>query len=469
MTASHILFVLLLCVLTGSYTWGMRGTLLGGERGAMLPGAALALVLLFSAGSAPMASAFPMAASIGAAGMFFGGSQTYAETIGLTDSSDRRTRKRGLIGLAIKGACWFSVFGGILGFGLGALAGRYALWEAVLFVFALPFVYGLGILLLNTPMRPKVQDAPRFYFSDKRREAWGGLALTVLYILVFCACKKEWFPILLCLSGLVSGAVGFVLGNLFRAFADAHLSDVWISGWKAMECTFGAIGALGVGLCWCLFYGPFVSRYAYEITAHSGAWSPLAGKVYTLLAFVWLVFLALFIARYWFPHPTGKKSLRISRFVYHAEDILIYPVFCLLPLLLAALGDVFFSQLFIVFGMFYLLSDKIVFGVRKKKDQTAYVLILHCVLILSTFAILFAQLFFDLQLSAFAVWILWLAAYLAVTYLIRFDPIRIRSLRQTNASVRDLIRSLGAEPTWLLYAGLSVIVLIIMGKPYFTL
>lgn len=469
MTFSHILFVLLLCVLTGSYTWGMRGTLLGGERGAMLPGAALALVLLYSGGSAPMATAFPMAASIGAAAMFFGGSQTYGETIGLTNASDAASRKHGYVGLAIKGAVWFAVFGGLLGFGLGVMAGRYALWETELFVVLLPIVRGLGIMLLNTPANPKKQDHPRFYFSESRREVWGGMVFIVLLILVFCACKGEWFPILLCLFGLVFGGVGFFLGNLFRSFADAHLSKTRISGWKAMECSFGAIGALGIGLCWCLFFGPFVSRYAYEITAHSGAWTPFPTKVYTLLAFIWLLCVALFIARYWFRHPGGKKTSRMSRIVYGAEDVLIYPIFCLLPLLFAMLGDVFFSQLFIGFGMFYLLPDKIVFGTKKKKDQTRYTTILHCVLILASAAILFAQLFFEVTFSAYAAWILWLAAYLIVTYLIRFDPIRLRSLKQKEGSFKAALQTLGTEPSWLIYAGVCVVTLIILGKPYFSL
>lgn len=466
MTVSHVIFVLLLCVLTGSYTWGMRGTLLGGERGAMLPGAALALVLLYSGGSVPVGTTFPMMAAIGAAGMFFGGSQTYGETIGLTDSSDRADRIRGGVGLAIKGAGWFAVFGGCLGFGLGAMAGRYSLFETEMFVVLLPVMRGLGILLLNTPMKPKSQKKTRYYFSDTRREVWGGTLLTVLYIAVFCACKKEWFTLLLCLFGLLSGGIGFFAGNLLRIVANAHLPDKWFSGWKAMECFFGACGALGIGLCWCLFYGPFVSRYTYEITAHSGAWSPFSTQLYTLLAFVWLIFLALFIARYWFPLPGSRKSGKVSNVLFNAEDTLIYPVFCLLPLLFAAFGDTFFSQLFIGFGMFYLLPDKLVFGTKRKKGTSA---VLHCVLVLVCAGILFAQLFAGLTFTAYAAWIVWLLAYLVVTLIARFLPQLARAKDRKGTPDNATFDFFASEPTWLIWASVCVIVLIILGKPYFSI
>ena len=123
MTFSHAVLVIVLCLFAGSYTWGMRGTILGGERGAMLPGAVLALILLYAGGSLPLTAAFPLSAVVGAAGMFFGGSQTYGETISLTREADGSLRRYGRLGLAVKGAGWFGVFGGIFSFGVSAWSG----------------------------------------------------------------------------------------------------------------------------------------------------------------------------------------------------------------------------------------------------------------------------------------------------------------------------------------------------------
>ncbi len=469
MTLTHVLLVLLLCVLTGSYTWGMRGSIIGGERGAMLPGAALALVLLYAGSSAPVAAAFPMAASIGAAGMFFGGSQTYGETIALTHASDQKKRLFGRFGLSLKGAGWFGVFGGVLGFGLGAMAGRYALWETGLFVLLLPVVQALGVLLFNSPHRPKEHVFPKLYFSESRRESWGGILLVFLYILIFAACKREWFVLCLGLFGFLFGAIGFFSGNLLQTFADTHLSETWISGWKAMECTFGAIGAIGIGLCWCLFYDPFGSRYAYEITAHSGTWTPFSDKSNTLLSFVWLVLLALFIARYWFPLPNGKKSGKISRILFGAEDIIIYPVFCLLPLFLASVGDLFFSRVFCFFGLFFLLADKIIFSRKTRYEKKPYTLILHGVLAFLTAALLFMQIFLNVLPGVYAVWTMYTLVYLLAMVAVKLDPFRLHALTRREGSFKKAFLSLGAEPTWLLYAGICVIALMILGKSYFTL
>ena len=469
MTFSHALFVLLFCVLTGSFTWGMRGSILGGERGAMLPGAALAMVLLFAGGSAPVATAFPMAAVIGAAGMFFGGAQTYGETIGMALDSDGKTRLRGWIGLAVKGGGWFGVFGGVLGFGLGAFAGRYRIWETVLFVLLLPIMRLLGIMLINSPYSPKDNVFPKLYFSKTRREVWGGMLFVLLYILVFTACKGEWFAVCLSLFGLIFGAVGFFAGNLLQNYVGAHLSEKWFSAWKAMECAFGAIGAFGVGLCWCALYKPFVSRYTFEITAHSGAWSPLSPKGATLLGYIWLLLLGLFIARYWFAQPNGKKKKSFARLLYVVEDTLIWPVFCLYPLFLAAVGDLFFAQIFSFFGMFYLLPDKIVFGGKKQYEKMPIAPVLHIALIVLSAAALFAQLFLNAAPSAYAVFMVYTLAYLLVLYLIEMDPLRLRALMRKHGSFKAAFLSLGTEPTWLAYAGLCVIVLLILGKPYFSL
>ena len=469
MTISHILFVLLLCALTGSYAWGMRGSIIGGERGAMLPGAALSLVLLYSGGSAPVATAFPMAAAIGAAGMFFGGSQTYGETITLAHDADAKARRRGLIGLAVKGAGWFGVFGGILGFGLGAMAGRYSLLETILFVLLIPVARQLGILILNAPFKPKKSVFPKVYFSISRRENWGGMVFVLLYIIVFTACKREWFAMLLAFSGMISGAIGFCFGDLLYRFVVAHLSKLRFSGWKAMECTFGAIGSVGVGLCWCVFYDSLGSRYAYEITAHSGAWSPFSTKLYTLLGFIWLVLLGLFIARYWFPHPGSKKKDRLSKILYDAEDIIIYPIFCLYPLFLAYVGDLFFAQIFAFFGMFYLLPDKIVFGGKSRYAKMPFATILHIVLIVLSAIILVAQLLLNFSPGVYPVWLLYALVYLLVLYVVVFDPIRLRALTKEHGSIIKAILSLESEPTWLMYAGVCVICLLILGKPYFSL
>ena len=464
MTISQALPVVLFCILTGSYTWGMRGTIIGGERGAMLPGAALALALLHAGGSVPVAEAFPMAISIGAAGMFFGGAQTYGETISMTRDEDVFTRLYARVGLAIKGAGWFGIFGGMFGFGVGAFAGRLELWEIILFVLLLPIVKWLGILLLNTPYRPKDKKFPKFYFSRSRFEHWGGIFLVVLYVLVFAFVKKEWLAVVMTGSGFLFGALGFVIGNLFQNFADTHLSRKWIGGWKWMECVFGGFGGMGVALGWCLFYGGTVRRYAIEITAHSGAWSAFNEKTNTLLAFVWLILLGLYSARYLLrtDRGIGKQLMRL-------EDVLIWPVFCYVPLFLAFTGNWFFGQMFSSFILVYTLAERVTFGSQKGYKTVGGVHVLQCVLFALASLMLSLQLFTYVRLSAYMLWALYMLVYLLSELYVALDPVHLPARVRESGSVHAALSALGSHRSWLLYACVCVTVLLIWGKSYFTI
>ncbi len=45
MSLSDMILCVFLTTLAASYGWGMRGSLIGGEKGAMLPGALIGLIL----------------------------------------------------------------------------------------------------------------------------------------------------------------------------------------------------------------------------------------------------------------------------------------------------------------------------------------------------------------------------------------------------------------------------------------
>ncbi|MCL2298616.1 MAG: hypothetical protein FWC27_00520, partial [Firmicutes bacterium] len=60
-----------------SYGWGMRGTTLGGEKGAMLPGALMGLLIAVFSGSPFLRENFFLLSAAGALGIYFGGSMSY--------------------------------------------------------------------------------------------------------------------------------------------------------------------------------------------------------------------------------------------------------------------------------------------------------------------------------------------------------------------------------------------------------
>lgn len=464
MTILQVLSVMLFCFLTGSFTWGMRGTIIGGERGAMLPGAALAMALIYAGGHVPVAATYPMAASIGAAGMFFGGMQTYGETISMTHDKSFETRLFGRFGLAIKGAGWFGLFGGIFGLGIGAMAGRLELWETVLFVGLLPVVKWLGILLLNIPYNPKKNKFPKLYFSRSRFEHWGGVLFVLLYILAFSFVKHEWLSVLMTGFGFVFGALGFVIGNFFQCFADVHLPRSWIGGWKWMECVFGGLGGVGVALGWCLFYGSEVRHYAFEITAHSGPWLPFPEKTNTLFAYIWMLLLALYAARYLF-----RPDKKIGKVFTRLEDVLIWPVFCYIPLFLAFTGNRFFGQIFSSFILLFALAERITFGSQKRYASVAGANVLQTLLFVGAAFVLAWQLFKDVDFTAYEIWMLYMLVYLITEFYVAIDPVHLPRRVRENGSLRLAFREMGSHRSWLLYATACVIALLILGKRYFML
>ncbi|MBR6779740.1 MAG: hypothetical protein IKM24_01815, partial [Clostridia bacterium] len=73
-----------LCIVSMAYGWGMRGSILGGEKGAMLPGAFVGLLIARFSGIPALQDNWFILTCAGASGFFLGGCQTYGETLGLT-------------------------------------------------------------------------------------------------------------------------------------------------------------------------------------------------------------------------------------------------------------------------------------------------------------------------------------------------------------------------------------------------
>ena len=97
----------LLCIafttFAASYAWGMRGTLIGGEKGAMLPGAFIGVIIAWFSGGA-IRDYFWIPAAAGLMGMTFGGTEPYGETIGMVLHRNRPDHNpvKGYTGLAFK-------------------------------------------------------------------------------------------------------------------------------------------------------------------------------------------------------------------------------------------------------------------------------------------------------------------------------------------------------------------------------
>ena len=289
-----------------------------------------------------------------------------------------------------------------------------------MFIVLIPVVKWLGFFLFNFPQKPEQNKFPKIYFSKKRFEIWGGLLLICVYIALFAAFKKEWFAVIMTVVGFLSGGLGFFIGNLLQTATTAEREDEkyifgklqrngFISSWKLMEFTLGAVGALGTSLCFCLSYNRFVSAYVSEIARHGGIVPLMTDKNYNLLTFVWLFILVLYTLRYVILRSDNKKLSKIYNFVYGIEEYIIWPVFCYIPLFLSFSGNVFACEIFSFFLVFWLLAEEIIFD-EKYKDKMVSIT-LGIVLAVFTLGTLAIQLFTTFKFTAFQTFLMYLLSY----------------------------------------------------------
>ncbi len=263
-----------LAAAAGALGWGIRGQY-GHETGAMFAGGLVSLVLVMLAGRGAPPGPALRAAAWGTVAMGIGGSMTYGQTIGLTQSAGLVGRwdalAWGLLGLGLKGAIWVAFAGLLLGMGLGGV--RYT-WRQIAGLLAgMGLLYWLGIRILNSPFEPAQRVLPAVYFSASwswqpeagpelkpRPEVWGGLLFALAGAWVWAGWRRGDVLARRLAAWGALGGLGFPLGQLPAAWHAWH-RDWFVAGaaaeiaarinwWNWMETIFGAVlgAALGAGL-----------------------------------------------------------------------------------------------------------------------------------------------------------------------------------------------------------------------------
>ncbi|MCR5484451.1 MAG: hypothetical protein K6F09_02540 [Clostridiales bacterium] len=426
MSVSTAIIIIIMSVVAGAFAWAMRGTLLGGEKGAMLPGAVLGMMFAFVCGSDVVSGLWFVPAAVGACSMFLGGSQTYGETISLTFSTDKRERIHGRIGLCVKGAVWFGIFAGLVSLSFPAMAGKFSVADTIVLTLLIPVSQLIGFILLNYLPRKKEFLKKYLYFSKDRRERWGGLLFVCLAVIIFSAVKKEAFAVIMTVCGMAAGGLGFFIGNLLQTMVPDEKTDAssdgkkrkfaFIGGWKLMEFTFGAVGSGLTAICFCLCYNRFVDNYVDAIVLNSGVkgiFSPETGR---LLTFIWLLILCAYTLVVSF---TYDKDSRFAKAVKAYDDLLILPVFSYFPFFLAVSGITLAASLISSFLIIWVLAEEFLFATDKKNDVPR-IDILKIVLAVFAIAALCYRIFLDRTLPAFVVFALYCVLYEASAIFVFF-------------------------------------------------
>ncbi len=345
MDTLNIIFFIVFSGISVSYSWGMRGTIIGGEKGAMLPGAFMGLLMAVFSGSEALASSPWILAGVGALGMYCGGCMTYGETLHLSmNEANSPTLKKGLVALFIKGGIWFGLFGGIVAMFISAIAGMYKLWQIILFFCLLPVFAISFYFLFNKPLKPSENKFPKIYFSIKRQESWGGLLGILAEIIIFALINKDLAVVTMSGGAFIFGAVGWVIAQMMQIKAKhpfkngKHLFERLykinaLESWKLMECTLGAVGGIGCALTFILSKPLFAEKFA--LIDANGFYSYIKDSDITfIIAIVYCVILIADCVQYFYIPKNDKTLKKYKKFCENTE----FAIYSIIPLFLCFIG-----------------------------------------------------------------------------------------------------------------------------------
>lgn len=363
----------LICVLfttfAASYAWGMRGAVIGGEKGTMLPGAFIGLILAWFAGGA-IKECFWIPAAAAAMGMSYGGTETYGETIGMVLHRGRPDYRpvKGYTGLAIKGAFWFSICGGFIGISLASLSrSYYQVSDLVIFCLLIPAIQKIGYNIFNTPYDKEKGIYPKIFYSVTRREEWGGNLTLVIAMMAMAIIKGDDFTLALMGSGFFFGGLGWIvamkcyvlvvfpLRNGRYIFGKLYHKGL-IDGWKLMEYVLGAFGGFGLSLAFCTQFD-YVKKYNETININGGILrfnEAFGDFVSVIISACILGILAINIYQF----ICGKKDKKVDYFFW---DRIERPLYNLIPMLLVLLGSILTAKIMTVFILIFVCGMKCAF------------------------------------------------------------------------------------------------------------
>ena len=358
MSALSILLAVLFAGLAVSYGWGIRGFVIGGEKGALLPGALMGIAVAFFAMGDAGKDLWMFFAAAGALTMFYGGTETYAQTMSYLLSRDKEgpyynQLKKGVTGIFLKGGLWFAIPGFVLALLPSALDRRFNIWEIVLLFAIFPVASLAGTKIFNVPYNKAEKIFPKLYFSLDRREEWGSNVMIILVLTVFSFVKKDFYALGAGFTGFIVGGAGFLLGLVLYDIERRHGDKIFgkrlhgggfIDGWKIMEHAFGAFAGGGL-----MLYFALTSKHFSAITENAEITSLTLGNDKYICAAVCLGLLCLSAVQYPLSSYLEKKGKAIDINVFEQLE---RPMWSAVPLIFIFLG----SPSAAAFGTFGTLS-----------------------------------------------------------------------------------------------------------------
>lgn len=443
-----MVLMLLFTAVSMCYGWGMRGSLMGGEKGAMLPGAIIGMLFVVFTRSEVIMQNWYFFAAAGLMGMTFGGTEPYGETIGTAVEREKETynRAKGYGGLMLKGALWFSIAGGYITMALSALTGEvYSAADIIIFCALIPLVQYLGVLVFNKPYNKEKGITPKIYFSWDSREEWGGNVALIAEMLVFAVIRKDTVTLIEMLFGLVFGAIGWALAiffydgirnpnkkgkYLFNALSQKKIAD----SWKTMEFTLGAMGGVGLMLGF-MVNGSRIKELVGTIEAAGGVheFFPGAGNVFTVLIICSVAGMLIV-----------NLISEVTNSPYsHMCDLFERPFYNVLPMALLMLGSASAAKVMTFFMLWLVAAIKCFFDRFKKLERP---IVWQIAILLVTVAVAIGEVVRGYSFSE--TWALCGLPYMILEWIYQFSAKRRAMIKERHAQGKSIPQILGAAALW---------------------
>ncbi len=471
METQNVFAFLAISMITMCFGWGIRGSAIGGEKGAMLPGAFMGILCVWYTGSELLMDNVFLFAAACALGYFYGGMEPYGSTMSLVlhHDEERYNPSLGYLALAFKGSIWSGLGSAFLGVSFSAMSGVVYKWYDFVAFFALvPVVQEIGYRIFNTPYDPEHGKMPKVCFSKDSREEWGRNLVIVAGLLVLMAIRRDIFGIIMWIGGALAGSVGWVIAITFYDKQMHPLKNGkmlfgrWeklriVDGWKIMEFTQGCFNGLGIACAFVLGW-PIAAKNLEQAESAGKLWYMLPEKVDITLSWVFCALIILTIFLFIIPYRrNGNKITRAFGEVdMNIVEVLERPCYMVGPLCLVMLGSTTMASIICCFTMYYVIAQHD--GLERYWDYKNVKLI-RIFLILLGAVILAGQ-----ALRGYTLWETWIfycVGYILFDLVYFYRPMRVIENYKNSKSVKEFLVSFGGDITVLpffhiLMAGLLV-------------
>jgi len=213
--------------------WAIRGHF-GHEHGAAWAGAIGAIAILVAARRPDWSRRVPVLTALGAIGWAVGGMMSYGILVGYCRGTEFFNVWYGFFTLAVIGAGYGFIGGGLLGLGLETTTEKRPDWPRLLAEMVAGAWIFWGLLIYQF----------EWFMTPPRSELWAACLGISLALAWFLYRNKNFRALRVAGYAALGAGFGFAFGNFLQVMGG--LTGIKINWWNVMEFTLGFFGGLGM-------------------------------------------------------------------------------------------------------------------------------------------------------------------------------------------------------------------------------